>query len=244
MGAPCVGWGVRWGPASFLFTSAGLCARGCSRGPQRLRRPGGGWTAPIWWRVMAQRPQHLNWAASRHSSTLGRWERWYRRVWATFRGASLSLRACFRAAMLCSWSVISRSVCTQDGPWVNPALGLIHTGWPVGHPRPGSYPHRTAPWVNPHPKPYPVLLGAVRKKGGCARPPQPCHGHPEARGGAGGGQQSSVHSGSVLRAPALRSPDPDPGQVLWRQRQQRSPREPRVRALLSQGQHQGHPLKS
>lgn len=117
----------------------------------------------------------------------------------------------------------------------------LHTGRPVGHPRPGSYPHRTAQWVNPHPKPYPLLLGAVRKKGGCARPPQPCHGHPEAWGGAGEGQQSSAHSDSVLRAPALRSPDPDPGQVLWRQRQQRSPREPRVRALLSQGQHQGHP---
>lgn len=60
---------------------------------------------------------YLNCAASRHNSTLGRSDRWYRRVWATRRGASLSLMACFRAATWCSWSAISLSVCT--GWWVS-----------------------------------------------------------------------------------------------------------------------------
>lgn len=76
------------------------------------------------------RPQHLNWAASPAQLHVGPVERWYRRVWATFRGASLSLTACFNAAMLCSWSKISRSVCTQDSLWVT--LWVLPTGWPCG----------------------------------------------------------------------------------------------------------------
>ena len=103
-------------PHCLLNTSAGLCACGVG---VFVGVPGaeGGLEGPGLGAVVRPTPGlHLSWAVSRHSSTLGRCERWYRRVSATFRGASLSLMACFNSATLCSWSVISRSVCTQDNP--------------------------------------------------------------------------------------------------------------------------------
>lgn len=63
------------------------------------------------WGLLGHQALYLNCAGSLQRSTLGRKDRSYSRVWATFIGASLSLIACLREAILLSWSPISFRVC-------------------------------------------------------------------------------------------------------------------------------------
>lgn len=133
-------------PVSPQLIYGSVCiGKGCSWGSQRLRGPGqrlGGGRG----RGLARPGLHLNWAVSRHSSTLGRCERWYRRVCATFRGTSLSLMACFSSAMLCSWSAISRSVCTQDSPHGSQARQAASRG-PASSLSPGAASEQPVHWL-------------------------------------------------------------------------------------------------
>lgn len=160
-------------------------------------------------------PGHLNWALSRQSSTLGRWERWYRRVWATLRGASLSVMACFSAATLRSWSAISRSVCTQGGAWV-PACAPPHPSV-RGGPPPSPVPSLWGPWrqeeVQRHLGPH----GAPGHLGGTRPPALP---KDQSLGGSKGrpespGSERCQARAAFLLAPGGASCQSVSGQGLW-----------------------------